>query len=137
MTDAVKTLEDTDMTKSLKPLDPINLEMLDFVLGKKVLEKSAVNLTCAVKLYRVLQSLVGCFGGTIQDVNIVKVVALIKNMSNFLNIWNGPLEKVDADAASTGFTLLNLVKGLSAGRACKDAETYIVKVGKFMAKALI
>lgn len=137
MVDAVNTLKDTDMTKSLKPLDAINLEMLDFVLGKKVLEKSAVNLTCAVKLYRVLQSLVGCFGETIQDVDIVKVVSLIKNMSNFLNTWNGPLEKIDADAASTGFSLLDLVKGPSAGRACKDAETYIVKVGKFMAKALI
>ncbi len=137
MIDALETLKGSDMSRSLKPLDPINLELLDFVLAKKALEKSADNLACAVKLYRVLQSLVGCFGGTIQDVNTVKVVAVIKNMTNFLNTWNTPLEKVDDDASPTGFALLNLVKGLSSARACKDAETYIVKVGKLMAKALL
>ena len=62
MTEVISILQSNDKSKAWKPVGPLDIESLNFVLSKKSLEKCCTNLSCGVKLYDLMKSMDSCFG---------------------------------------------------------------------------
>lgn len=135
MTCAVDMLKSQDLSVKLEPVVAIDLQSLLLVTQKPALEKCSSNLSCAIKLYQVIISFDECFGDTVGDINTVKTVSLIKNLTNYLNVWSSPLDLIDSSASKTGFDLLSLVRGLSASRAVRESGDHAKKVAKLLLRA--
>lgn len=130
-------LESGAKNEVMKPIDTIDVSLCDLIVKKKVLEKVITDLTCATKMYSVISTLPRVFEGDIGHMKTESSVHFIKNLDNFIVLWQTHLDKVDSQATPMINKLIQNIKGFSAHNAVADSNQHARSLAEMMIKVAV